>query len=68
MLPSGTQVYVGEKLRILPSIQSDELYRHGRLLKPLGKVEIVRVFEDGRIQVRILEGIVKNGVRAEVFD
>jgi hypothetical protein len=66
--PAGTRLSAGAKLRILPAIQSDELYRHGRLRKVLGKAEIVRILDDSRVQIRILEGTVMDGVSAEISD
>jgi hypothetical protein len=66
--PEGTRLTVGEKLRIFPSLQSDELYRHGHLRKALGTVEIVRIVDGARAQVRILEGTVLNGACAEIVE
>jgi hypothetical protein len=62
--PEGTRLTVGEKLRIFPSLQSDELY----LRKALGTVEIVRIVDGARAQVRILEGTVLDGVCAEIVE
>jgi hypothetical protein len=64
----GTPVSEGEMFRIFGSVGSSDssvYFSHGRPRKILGRVKIVRIVDDSRALVHVIEGTVTGAVIAE---
>ncbi len=64
VLSDTTGLIAGQQLRISASKEATENYSHGRLPKILGRVEIVRLGEDHKVFVKVINGTIAGAGRA----